>query len=231
VSVEHIQAAIGYAFKDVALLNRALTHSSYTHENKTDPAECNERLEFLGDAVLELTISDYLYRAYNHALSEGELTKRRAGLVCEPSLAELARKIDLGAHMRFGRGEAHTGGRERDSLLADAMEALFGAVYMDGGIDCAREVILRLFTPQDLSQVNPITDHKTTLQEILQKNGGESAVYTTINETGPPHRKEFTAQVSHQGRTLGTGMGRSKKEAEQNAAKEAIYVLSPPRPH
>lgn len=216
-----LQSGLGYHFKDSQKLLLALTHSSYAHENSTD--EFNERLEFLGDAVLELVISDWLFRQ-NPGMQEGMLTKRRASLVCEPSLAAIARGVSLGDCLKLGRGESHTGGRERDSLLSDALEAVFGAVYLDGGIEEARGVIERLF--QNVSGQSAVMDYKTSLQEILQKNGGESAVYDIIKESGPSHLKEFIAQVSHEGKTLGTGKGRSKKEAEQNAAMSALSAIA-----
>ena len=223
--MDALESAIGHKFKNPNLLLTALTHSSFAHENKMPINKFNERLEFLGDAVLETVISDYLYHKFRRK-SEGELTKTRAGYVCEPSLAGIARQINLGGHMRFGRGAAHTGSRELDSVLSDALEALFGAVYLDAGFETARMVIENLYENADID--GTLFDYKTDLQEIIQKDGGETAVYNIINETGPQHQKEFTARVSCRGIVLGEGVGRSKKEAEQNAAKA---VLGNPQIH
>lgn len=224
MDITALQDALGYTFRNTALLKQALTHSSYAHEQGLGAA-CNERLEFLGDATLELVISDELYRQ-NAQLSEGELTKRRAALVCEPSLAGAARKVSLGTFLLLGRGEDLSGGRERDALLADAAEAVFGAVYLDGGYEQARGVILRFLKPSADTEAPSTADYKTALQEILHKNSQEPIQYIIIHETGPAHRKEFTASVSHGDRVLGTGTGRSKKEAEQNAADAAIRLIT-----
>jgi ribonuclease-3 len=213
-----LQTQLNYAFKNPRLLQQALTHSSYTHEQSIPFS--NERLEFLGDAVLELTVSDLLYKRYPD-LSEGELTKRRAALVCEPSLAALARKLELGGFLQLGHGEKMSGGNERDSLLSDALEAVIGAIYLDGGMDSVKEIIHTLFVPIIEKSLYSV-DHKTVLQETIQKTSREPLVYTIIDETGPAHKKEFTAEVSHKGQKLGMGMGRSKKEAEQNAAMVAM---------
>jgi ribonuclease-3 len=221
------QDALGYTFRDAGLLSRALTHTSYAYEQGLGPGACNQRLEFLGDAVLELCISDWLYSRFP-AMTEGKLTKNRASLVCEPTLAALAREIKLGDCLLLGHGEAKSGGRERDSLLADAMEALFGAIYLDGGPDAAYGVILRLFAPF-AREGALLRDNKTTLQEILQKNSRETAVYIIVDESGPPHKRAFTAQVTHQGRVLGEGTGNSKKEAEQMAAGVALAAYSTER--
>jgi ribonuclease-3 len=183
---------------------------------------CNERLEFLGDAVLELTISDLLYTRYPD-LPEGELTKRRAALVCEPTLAKLARGLNLSDFLRLGHGEALSGGHNRASLLSDAMEAIYGALYLDGGLENAREFIHAQFIPI-IEDVMFTIDCKTTLQEIIQRTSREPLVYTIVEESGPPHKKAFKAEVSHEGRKLGEGTGKSKKEAEQNAAMEALKI-------
>jgi ribonuclease-3 len=216
--LNNLQKKLGYVFKQPSLLMQALTHSSYANERGTE--SCNERLEFLGDAVLEVTVSDFLYHRYR-TLSEGELTKKRASLVYESSLADTARDCGLGPLLRLGRGEAMSGGGRRDSILSDAMEAVFGAVYLDGGFEAAREVILRLLSPK-ADQADLMKDYKSTLQEVLQKDSSETAEYKIIREEGPPHSREFTAQVTHRGRRLGEGTGRSKKEAEQNAARAAL---------
>jgi len=216
-----LQARLNYTFKAPILLRRAMTHSSYIHEEGLKPEESNERLEFLGDAVLEVCVSDLLYHRYpTHP--EGKLTQRRAGLVCEPSLAGIARELGIGDALLMGVGASQSGGREFDSILSDAMEALFGAVYLDGGFDAARQLIHRLMTPLADTITAPPKDYKSVLQEILQKHTKETAVYTIVDATGPSHNKEFTAEISHQGKVLGTGRGHSKKEAEQNAAFEAL---------
>jgi ribonuclease-3 len=218
--LHNLQLDLGYTFRDAGLLERAFTHTSYAHEHSLGAGACNERLEFLGDAVLELCVSDLLYSLFPKA-PEGQLTKRRAGLVCEPTLAALARSLGLGGHMRLGHGEALTGGRDKGSLLSDVFEAVLGAIYLDGGLEPARRVVARLFTPLT-EETASLRDNKTTLQEILQKNGRETAVYTIVSEYGPPHKRAFVAQVSHMGKVLGEGTGGSKKEAEQNAAAIAL---------
>ena len=215
------QARLGYTFNTPFLLRQAMTHTSYIHEEKLEPHVSNERLEFLGDAVLELCVSDLLYRRYPKQ-SEGELTLRRAGLVCESCLAELARELGVGEVLLMGVGAAQTGGRELGSVLSDAMEALFGAVYLDSGMDAARELILRLFEPLADKFTAPPRDYKTKLQEILQKNSRETAVYRIVGDSGPSHNKEFTAVVSHMGKEIGMGTGHSKKDAEQKAAMVAL---------
>jgi len=173
---------------------------------------------------LQLCISDLLYHRFPD-LPEGELTLRRAALVCEESLAKIAVKLGISEFVLLGQGEVHTGGRKKESILSDALEALFGAIYLDGGMDSVQNVIFRLFKP--LAEKGRIAekDSKTTLQEILQKNNGGSAVYTILGEQGPPHQRKFKASVSHSGVVLGTGTGRSKKEAEQSAAKVALKGL------
>jgi len=219
------QARLGYMFNAPLLLRQALTHSSYVHEEKLKPHQSNERLEFLGDAVLEVCVSDLLYHRFPK-LPEGKLTQRRAGLVCEPSLARVARGIRLGQVLLLGAGASQTGGRELDSVLSDAMEALFGALYLDGGIDVARRVIFRLFEPLVDGVIAPPRDYKTTLQEILQKNSRATAVYKIVSESGPSHEKEFIAEVLHLGVVIGKGRGHSKKDAEQNAAMVALEARS-----
>jgi len=219
-----LQTKLDYDFKRTALVRQAITHSSFIHEQGLDAIECNERLEFLGDAVLELCISDFLYHRHPN-MAEGELTQRRANLVCEATLSALARQINLGNYLRLGMGESQEKGREKDSILSDAMEAIFGAIFLDGGIDAARNVILRMFTPIADKSIKQAKDAKSTLQELLQKSSKETAVYTIVDETGPAHQKQFVAEASHQGKVLGKGEGRSKKVAEQNAAKAALEKL------
>ena len=225
-----LQTHLNYDFKRTALLRQAVTHSSFVHEQGLKQDESNERLEFLGDAVLELCISDFLYHRYID-LSEGELTQRRAKLVCEDTLATIAKSIKLGDYLLLGQGEAQEKGREKPSILSDALESVFGAIYLDGGLDAVRNVIARMFAPLAADARKTAKDSKTLLQELLQKNSRETAVYEIVSENGPPHKKQFVANVLHQGKILGTGTGRSKKESEQKAAAEALTKLvgKPPR--
>jgi len=218
---DELQTNLDYSFRRFTLLKQALTHKSYVHEHSLDATESNERLEYLGDAILDLLISDLLYHRYPD-VAEGKLTQQRANLVCEPSLAELARKIKLGNYIYLGQGETQEGGRNKNSILADTMEAVFGAIYLDGGIEGIQYVVQRLFEPIVETAHKQVKDNKSTLQELLQKDGSETAVYTIIQEEGPPHQRVFTSEVSHMGKPLGRGKGRSKKEAEQNAAKLAL---------
>ncbi len=218
-----MESLLHYQFKDKALLDRALTHSSYAHEFKKESPDSNERLEFLGDAVLELVISDYIFKHFDE-LPEGELTKLRASIVCETSIAKAATSLHVGKYLKLGRGEENTGGRSRDSILADTFEAIIGAIYLDGGIDCARGFILGTMEDDvfDLRNKFKTSDFKTYLQELIQKNSKSPIEYTIVKETGPDHDKVFVVNVLHENRILGTGEGKSKKEAEQNAAQNAI---------
>ena len=213
---------LNYEFKDVSLISTALTHSSFANEAK-GKVPFNERLEFLGDSVLGLTISDYLYRTYPE-LPEGVLTKLRAGVVSEVSLAQIARALDLGKFIRLGKGEENTGGSDRTSILADAMESVIGAMYLDDGLDTAKAFVLRLLIPSIdiLVAGKGHKDYKTDLQELLQSKSTLEITYQIINETGPDHDKAFTAQVSHGTTAIGQGQGKSKKEAEQQAAQNAL---------
>jgi ribonuclease-3 len=215
---------LGYEFSRHALLRHAVTHMSFVHEQKLTPADSNERLEYLGDAVLELCISDFLYHRYPD-ISEGELTKKRAALVCEDTLAKIARRLTLGDFLLLGQGEASTGGRDKPAILADALEAVLGAVYLDGGMGEVQDIIQRLFSPLADKAMQNAKDFKSTLQEKLQKNSHETAIYKIIREEGPPHMRVFTAQAVFQGRVLGTGTAGSKKAAEQAAASMALKSL------
>jgi ribonuclease-3 len=210
-------------WRDQDLLSQALTHSSYIYENRQNGIENNQRLEFLGDAVLGLAVSDFLYRNYPDR-DEGELTKLRAALVCEPSLARTAKSLDLGNCLKMGKGEERSGGRERPSILADAFEALLGAIYLDQGLVKASELSLKLLDPliKDVLEGRLDRDFKTELQEIVQQRGSEQVQYTILREEGPDHHKIFTAGVLYKGELAGIGCGRSKKEAEQQAAKSAL---------
>lgn len=214
---------IGYSFNDKHILSLALTHSSYANEHKLGKFEYNERLEFLGDAVLEFLISRYIFEKYPE-LPEGELTKLRASVVCEGSLAKKAVDIHLGDFLYLGKGEELTGGRTRESILADAFEAVIGAVVMDGGIENAEKYVMGLMTDVISSVRNSfmLMDYKTRLQEEIQKSSKEPVAYAIVKESGPDHGKLFEAEVSHGGSVLGCGKGKSKKEAEQAAAKNAL---------
>ena len=213
-NLEEFQGKIRYYFNDKELLIEALSHSSYANE-KRKGRNSNERLEFLGDSVLSIVVSQYLFEHFTH-LPEGELTKIRASLVCEKSLYEFAKQIDLGEHILLGKGEENTGGRERVSILADAFEAVIAAVFLDGGLEAARRHILK-FIPKDIDDRKPVSfsDHKTILQEIIQKNPEEKVEYKLVGQSGPDHNKAFKVQVRLNSNVIGTGIGRSKKEAEQ----------------
>lgn len=220
-----LQNKIGYQFKNPALLNEALTHSSYANEHKSQHIKYNERLEFLGDSVLSIVVSDYIYKNCPE-LPEGELTKLRASLVCEKSLYEFAKKIDLGKYLILSKGERNNGGADRPSILSDAFEALIAAIYIDGGIAPASKHILNFVIPAiKNSKKKKINDYKTTLQEIIQKNPGEKLEYVLVKESGPDHNKHFVVEVHLNSNVIGKGGGRSKKEAEQQAAREALELM------
>lgn len=220
-----LQNKIGYQFKNPALLNEALTHSSYANEHKSQHIKYNERLEFLGDSVLSIVVSDYIYKNCPE-LPEGELTKLRASLVCEKSLYEFAKKIDLGKYLILSKGERNNGGADRPSILSDAFEALIAAIYIDGGITPASKHILNFVIPAiKNSKKKKINDYKTTLQEIIQKNPGERLEYVLVKESGPDHNKHFVVEVHLNSNVIGKGGGRSKKEAEQQAAREALELM------
>lgn len=221
--ISKLEKIIGYEFNNKNLIYQALSHSSYANEKK-NPSGSNERLEFLGDSVLSIVVSDYLYK--NLKVAEGELTKMRASLVCEKSLHVFAKQINLGDFLYLGKGEENTGGRERPSILADAFEAVIAAIYLDGGIEPASKHILR-FMPEDLQhpQKPAFSDFKTVLQEIVQKNPEEKVEYVLIGEEGPDHNKRFVVEVRLNSQVIGRGKGRSKKEAEQLAAKEALQLM------
>jgi ribonuclease-3 len=224
-NIDELEKKIGYKFKNPELLLNALTHSSYANENRGRISD-NERLEFLGDAVLGLVIADYLYRLFEEH-KEGDLTKIRASIVSEEPLSLIARDIGLGQFLLLGKGEANTGGRDRDSVLADAVEAVIGAVYLEAGINQAKELIIGLFSSlmEKSFQGKGFQDYKTNLQEMLQAKGEEEIVYRVIKESGPDHNKEFVVEVLCGRRVIGRGKGKSKKEAEQRAAKEALEKI------
>lgn len=221
--MKKLEEAIGYEFQDGGLLEHAMTHSSYANEHRIAYTGNNERLEFLGDAVLELTSSEFLYHKYQD-MPEGELTKKRASMVCEPTLALCAREISLGDYLLLGKGEDATGGRERDSIVSDAMEALIGAIYLDGGFANAKEFIQR-FILNDIENKQLFYDSKTTLQEIVQGRFEEDVHYVLLKEEGPDHNKSFFMQAVLGEKVLGEGCGHTKKAAEQQAAYCAIKKL------
>ena len=218
-----LEQKIGYKFRDFSLLEHAMMHSSYTNERHLPKEQCNERLEFLGDAVLELVSSEFLFKE-SPKMPEGELTKTRASMVCEPSLALCAGDIGLGEHLLLGKGEEATGGRKRDSVTSDAMEALIGAIYLDGGFANAKEFIHR-FILNDIENKELFYDSKTTLQEIVQGQYEEDVHYVLVKEEGPDHNKSFYVEVKIGDKSCGFGQGRTKKAAEQKAAYEAILKL------
>lgn len=218
-----LEKKIGYTFQNPSLLRRAMTHSSYTNEKHMEKYCCNERLEFLGDAVLELVSSEYLFLDLPK-VSEGELTKTRASMVCEPALAFCAKEIGLGQFLFLGRGEEATGGRQRDSITSDAMEALIGAIYLDGGFTNAKEFVHR-FILTDMENKKLFYDSKTILQEMVQAKTDEKICYRLIKEEGPDHNKSFYVEANIGGKVYGTGQGRTKKAAEQKAAYGAILKL------
>jgi len=219
-----LEKRIHYSFHDTCLLKKALTHSSYANEMHLHKYECNERLEFLGDAILELVSSEFLYFA-NPKMSEGELTKLRASMVCEPSLAFCARDIELGEYLLLGKGEEATGGRKRESITSDAMEALIGAIYLDGGFANAKEFINN-YILNDLEHKKLFFDSKTILQEVVQANFKRSEIiYNLTGEEGPDHDKSFFVSVNIDDKVYGEGKGRTKKAAEQQAAYETILML------
>lgn len=218
-----LEKKIGYKFENFDLLVNALTHSSYANEHHIAYRGNNERLEFLGDAVLEVTSSEFLFRTYPE-LPEGELTKKRASLVCEPTLALCAREIPLGDYLLLGKGEEATGGRSRDSVVSDAMEALIGAIYLDGGFANAKEFIDK-YILNDIENKQLFYDSKTTLQEIVQGRYEEDVHYVLIKEEGPDHNKSFYVEALLGERVLGQGCGHTKKAAEQQAAYCAIKKL------
>lgn len=221
--LETLEERIGYRFHDRRLLVQAMTHSSYANERKLGKSGCNERLEFLGDAVLELISSDFLFQKYPQ-IPEGELTKKRASMVCEPSLAFCAREFGLPRYLLLGKGEDLTGGRNRDSIVSDATEALLGAIYLDGGFASAKEFVHN-FILNDIEHKQLFFDSKTILQEIVQENLSHGVEYSLVKEEGPDHNKSFTVDVLVNGKVMGSGNGHTKKAAEQAAAYQAIRRL------
>lgn len=223
MNITEFQRNIGYEFKNVKLLEEALTHSSFTNGNSN---RCNERLEFLGDSVLSVVVAKFLFLNLPDE-TEGVLTKLRASIVCEHALYPFAKKIKLGEMLYLGKGEEHTGGRDRRSILADAFEAVIAAIYLDGGLEEARKFIEPFIPPLESLRSGKllIGDYKTILQEIIQKNPEEKVAYSLVSEEGEAHNRSFVSEVLLNGQTIGRGSGRSKKESEQAAAKEAIELM------
>jgi ribonuclease-3 len=216
-----LQTKLGYEFKAVSLLETALTHSSFANENKNSGIVSNERLEFLGDSVLGMTVAEMIYSTEKN-MPEGQMTKLRAELICERNLAIIAERLDLGECLFLGKGEEKNGGRQRASILADAVEAIIAAMYLDGGISAVFDFVMKYFANNmDLREIEA-TDYKTVLQEIFQEESGQAPDYYITNEQGPDHKKIFTVQVSFRGVVIGIGSGSSKKQAEQNSAKAAL---------
>ncbi len=217
---------IKYQFQNKVLLKKALTHSSYANEQRARHLQNNERLEFLGDSVLGFVTADYLYNHFPE-LPEGELTKLRAAIVCEQALYEVAKELGIDSAICLGHGEESSGGRQRPSILADAVEALLGAIYLDGGIEPAREFVMS-FIPKSVERARQgrmFKDYKTTLQEIVQKNRQETLEYRLASTSGPDHDKTFDMELLLNSNVFATGKGRSKKEAEQMAAKQALALM------
>ena len=224
--MQELERKLNYAFRNPALLQEALNHSSYANEHRAAHLHSNERLEFLGDSVLGFVTAEFLFQRHPEA-PEGDLTRIRAALVCEQSLYEVAQRLGLGQYLKLGRGEEAGGGRERTSILADAVEAVFAAVYLDGGIDAARALIHRcLLDAQRESVVEERRrDYKTALQELVQRQADQTLTYRMVDEQGPDHAKTFRAEVLLNGEAIGSGSGHSKKEAEQAAARAAMEAL------
>lgn len=219
-----LEEKLGYHFKNQKYLKTALTHSSYANENKIASGS-NERLEFLGDSILGLVVADYLFKKFPH-LPEGDLTKKRAALVCEKACCGFSRQLGVGKFLLLSKGEQNSGGRTRSSILADAFESITAAIYMDGGMEESRKFVLRFVLPL-LKETKPkiFKDYKTSLQEIIQKNPEETLEYVLTGESGPDHDKHFTVEVRLDHNIIGKGGGRSKKEAEQQAAREALELM------
>ncbi|CEQ24087.1 ribonuclease III [[Clostridium] sordellii] len=220
-NISKFEEIINYKFKNKAYILEALTHSSYSNENKS--YAFNERLEFLGDSVLGIVVSDFLFKNETE-LPEGELTKLRANIVCEESLSDVAKHLNLGKHILLGRGEEATGGRDRVSILADAFEAVIAAIYLDGGIEPSKTFVLKNMEEiiEDSIKGRIFRDYKTHLQEVVQSQGESNIVYNLVEEIGPDHNKRFVMEVRLNDESLGKGEGKSKKEAEQSAAKQAL---------
>ena len=224
--IKDLEAAIGYRFQNITLLQNALTHSSYANERWHDSLMSNERLEFLGDSVLGMVVAEYLYATFPDR-PEGELTRMRADMVCEQALAEIANRLSLGEHLLLGHGEEQGGGRSRASILADAVESVIAACYLDGGMDAAKQFIKQyVLCNVPVTRLHNV-DFKTALQELVQKKKDQTLCYELIGESGPDHDKRFTVAVFLNGQKVGEGIGSSKKRAEQESAHSALEALFP----
>ena len=222
--IKELETAIGYSFRNITLLQNALAHSSYANERWHDSLKSNERLEFLGDSILGMVVADYLYREFPDR-PEGELTRMRADMVCEPSLAQIAHKIGLGQHVLLGKGEEQGGGRNRESILADAVESVIAACYLDGGMDAAKGFIQQfVLTNVPVSKLKN-ADYKTALQELVQQKRNQVLAYKLVGESGPDHDKQFRVELTLNGTVIGAGTGSSKKRAEQEAARVAYEAF------
>ena len=226
--IKDLEAAIGYQFKNISLLQNALAHSSYANERWHNSLMSNERLEFLGDSILGMCVAEYLYRTFPDR-PEGELTRMRADMVCEQTLANVAGRIGLGSHLLLGKGEEQGGGRTRNSILADAVESVIAASFLDGGMDAARQFIQKFILVEVPVKKLHNVDYKTGLQELVQQKKNQVLTYALVGESGPDHDKHFEVEVSLNGRVVGLGSGSSKKRAEQDAARAAIEALFPGR--
>ena len=224
--IKDLEIAIGYRFRNITLLQNALAHSSYANERWHDSLKSNERLEFLGDSILGMAVAEHLYRNYPDR-PEGELTRMRADMVCENALAAIAGRIGLGEHLLLGHGEEQTGGRTRNSILADAVESVIAACFLDGGMDAARGFIDRFVLTDVPVRKLRNADYKTALQELVQQKKNQQLTYKLTGESGPDHDKHFEVAVLLNGSTVGTGTGSSKKRAEQDAARAAMEHLFP----
>lgn len=224
--IKELEAAIGYQFRNITLLQNALAHSSYANERWHDPLKSNERLEFLGDSVLGMLVAEHLYRTFPNR-PEGELTRMRADMVCEKTLAKVANSLGLGAHLLLGKGEEMGGGRSRESILADAVESVIAACYLDGGMDAAVQFIQKFILVNVPVSKLQNTDYKTALQELVQQKKNQTLTYVLVGESGPDHDKQFHVQLMVNDKLVGHGTGTSKKRAEQAAAKAAIELLFP----
>ena len=224
--IKDLEIAIGYRFQNITLLQNALSHSSYANERWHDSLKSNERLEFLGDSILGMVTAEYLYRNFPQR-PEGELTRMRADMVCERALASVAERIELGQHLLLGHGEEAGGGRNRDSILADAVESVIAACFLDGGMEAARNFINTFVLTEVPVQKLRNADYKTALQELVQQKKNQVLAYVLVGESGPDHDKQFQVEVKLNGRVVGTGVGKSKKRAEQMAAQAAMEALFP----
>ena len=224
--IKDLEAAIGYHFHNITLLQNALTHSSYANECWHDSLKSNERLEFLGDSILGMVVAEYLYKNFPDR-PEGELTRMRADMVCETSLASVAARIDLGKHLQLGNGEERFGGRNRASILADAVESVIAACFLDGGMEAAKAFVQQFVLCDVPVKKLHNQDYKTALQELVQQKKDQVLTYTLVGESGPDHAKCFMVEVSLNGKPVGRGEGPSKKRAEQDSARDAIEKLFP----